>query len=165
MLWPVDFPLSFPQRVQPAEASPFGPDVFEESTPVCWGAVSALSMHAACASKNPYGTTRFRTQEHSRQSSGWIFTVLTLSNRVYWVTNWFVGESPSHHCIFGNSELHTRFSPYGPSSGSVSNYKRDDDIVNTHCVHCIWDDLFLRLIKIVSKDAVLCSLVYWSCVF
>ena len=146
---------------QPAEALPFGPDVFEESTPARWGAVSALNMHAACASENLYETTRFRTQEHSKQSSGWIFTVVTLSNRVYWVTNWFVSESPSHHCIFGNKQEDTyAFQP-------VRTVMRVCIKLQTgrrrHCEHPLctlhvrWP-FSLHFIEIVSKDAVLLQL-------
>jgi hypothetical protein len=139
----VRFLLHFPQRVKPAEALPFGPDVFKEPTVACWEAVSVLNVGAACAFEILYGTTRFRTQEHGKQSSGRIFTGVMLSDRVYWVTNRFVSEPPSHQCVFcNNSKQNTRFSPYGPSSGCVSNYKREDDIVNTLCVHGIWDHPF-----------------------
>jgi len=122
-------------------------------------------MHAACASENLQGTTQFRTQEHSEQSSGWICRVVTLSIRVYWVTGSLVSQRHTTVYLVTNNKLHTRFSPFGPSSGSVSNYKRDDDIVNILCVHCMWEHpFFYILLKLFSKTLNCCSLVYWSCV-
>lgn len=94
---------------------------------------TCMGLHG-CTPRNTESSLRDESSQSCRSQT--VYTEL--------VTGSLVSQRHIAVYLVTNNKLHMRFSPYGPSSGSVSNYKRDDDIVNTLCGHCMWDHCFFN---------------------